>query len=44
MKFRREVLAKGASEDADVIFRNFMGRDPDFTVYLVKNGISLKPT
>jgi oligopeptidase A len=44
MKFRREVLAKGASEDADVTFRNFMGRYPDFTVYLVRNGISLNPT
>jgi oligopeptidase A len=38
-RFRREVLAKGASDDADVLFRNFMGRDPDPTAFLARSGI-----
>jgi oligopeptidase A len=38
-RFRREVLEKGASEDPDVLFRAFMGRDPDPTAFLVRSGI-----
>ncbi len=29
MDFRREILSKGNSEDPAVLYRNFMGRDPD---------------
>jgi oligopeptidase A len=39
MRFRKEVLEKGASEDVDALFRNFMGRDPDPTAFLVRSGI-----
>lgn len=29
MDFRREILSKGNSDDPAVLYRNFMGRDPD---------------
>jgi oligopeptidase A len=38
-RFRHEVLAKGASVDTDVLFREFMGRDPDLTAFLAREGI-----
>jgi oligopeptidase A len=37
--FRREVLAKGNSEPPDVLFRKFMGRDPDVNSLLRRNGL-----
>jgi oligopeptidase A len=38
-RFRREILAKGATEPPDVLFRNFLGRDPDPTAFLRRNGV-----
>jgi oligopeptidase A len=42
-RFRYEVLAKGATEPADVLFRRFMGRDPDPTAFLLRHGIRVQP-
>ena len=37
--FRRELLAKGGSVDADVLYRNFRGRDPEPEALLEKLGL-----
>ena len=38
-RFRREVLSKGGSVDADVLYRNFRGRDPEPEALLRKLGL-----
>lgn len=38
-KFRKEILSKGSIEDADVIYRNFRGRDPEPEALLKKFGM-----
>jgi oligopeptidase A len=37
--FRRELLSKGGTADPDVLFRNFMGRDPDPGAHVRRMGI-----
>lgn len=39
MKFRAEILAKGNSQDADQLYRNFRGRDADLQPLLNRSGI-----
>ena len=38
-KFRKEILSRGSIEDADVIYRNFRGRDPEPDALLKKIGM-----
>ena len=40
MKFRSEILAKGNSQDADQLYRNFRGRDADQKSLLTRSGIN----
>ena len=37
--FKEKILSKGNSEDPAVLFENFMGRGPDITALLVRNGL-----
>ena len=37
-KFRKNVLEKGGSEDADVLYRKFRGKDASTNAYLQRNG------
>jgi Zn-dependent oligopeptidase len=39
MSYRREVLEKGGSLDADEMLRNFLGREPNNEAFLKKLGI-----
>ena len=38
-RFRREILAKGGTVAPDILFRNFMGRDPDPQALLRRMGL-----
>ena len=37
--FRREILSKGDLEDADVLYRNWRGRDPNPDALLESDGL-----
>ncbi len=39
-KFLKEVISQGDIQDADILYRNFRGRDPDNTALLEKYGLS----
>lgn len=40
MDFRKKILEKGDTADADQLFRDFVGRDPDWNAINVLHGIS----
>jgi oligopeptidase A len=40
--FRKSVLSQGNQQPADVLFRNFMGRDPDPASLLRRSGFETK--
>ena len=39
MAYRREILEKGGAEDADVLLRSFLGREPSREAFLRNTGI-----
>ncbi len=38
--FREQVLSKGNSQPPEVLFRAFMGRDPDLSALLIRSGLA----
>jgi len=41
--FRREILSKGGSQHPSVLFRNFMGRDPNINALMTRCGFVEEP-
>lgn len=41
--FRREILSKGGSQHPSILFRNFMGRDPNNNALLIRCGFEEAP-
>jgi peptidyl-dipeptidase Dcp len=37
--FREHILSKGGTEDPDVLYRRFRGREPSIDALLIRNGI-----
>ena len=39
-RFRREILARGDTDDPAVLYRKFLGRDPDVSALLTRLGVA----
>lgn len=39
LRFRRDVLSQGGTAEPDLLFRRFMGRNPDPHAYLLRDGL-----
>ena len=42
-RFRDKVLSRGATEDMDVMYRAFRGRDPSVEPLLIERGLRAAP-